>query len=881
MALPPPTGPEDGCTELVDFMGTKYPFKVAVPPPGRFDPAKARADTAALVSGSLTPMLEPGTQAATVSTRALEELALGIRPDQVLKGWQAGLPERGAPPAKPGTAAGLAERMDACMTPLLEGVRAELTRQVAAQRGHEDKLAAVAWLNQGARLAARAPGGLAEATASKLGQALGDPGMGKIFLDKVAYYRVLGDLERDAGRELSEDPRLAGVAPEILEDLEADRRRLAREQGLSRQVATARGRAFFSQGLAGAFTAATRGEAGPAYAREQFLELYGAREGESRWQAYQASQAKAPAYALVRGRSQEEIAAAKAGYGGDWALLDQVEAEDAAERRRAPAGNGLTWAPGARAAYDQAGDPGEQAAILWEAQGQAGIPEGERSPWSGEQTTALAEGWLAIPDGPGAAKARIDLLRQDLLSLPAELRAAGQATLERMLSGGTAAGPLGSIVAALEDNRLGDAYAAAATTQPTTKDTPGLVQLADSGQIASDAEVGDDANGGTGYQGDGTKSGSDSQHGIPSEAIAEDPELPTWLAGNRRQAGEDEVEWSRRVGKAFDEATTPLRRLALYEQILEEIGIPRQGLVWPVHGEDDAEALMRVQGLQDDAWLRARPAPEEAQRAWEAYPPDEQWERLWGGSSENLLYFVGPDGRLYEKDAALNSDSLIFGLLKEAETRLAADQWSTAATGDVLAYITGQPDFIIGIASAGAISARRRGRGARLGGLRDPQQLFTSDADYRTYRAINQSGVPLGFASKAELQSVAANGQQAMTTGYVVDGRLAMRGSSVTGRKYNAKTGRYDGPAFDKGAEPSDFDYAIVSSKLYSEVLFARPSLGPTGGRTVRLNADDLETLGQPALAMWLRGQGRKTSIMVYQSDSALMARGPFLWLDP
>ncbi len=88
------------------------------------------------------------------------------------------------------------------------------------------------------------------------------------------------------------------------------------------------------------------------------------------------------------------------------------------------------------------------------------------------------------------AKARVDLLRQGLLSLPAEQRAAGQATLERMLSGGTAPGPLGSIVAALEDNRLGDAYAVAARTQPTTKYTPGLAQVADSGPIASNADPG-------------------------------------------------------------------------------------------------------------------------------------------------------------------------------------------------------------------------------------------------------------------------------------------------------------------------------------------------------------------------------------------------------
>ena len=67
--------------------------------------------------------------------------------------------------------------------------------------------------------------------------------------------------------------------------------------------------------LAGAHTDATRGIAGPAFTREQFLALYGAAEGERRWQAWQVRQAKAPAYALVRGKSimvYESIRALKA-----------------------------------------------------------------------------------------------------------------------------------------------------------------------------------------------------------------------------------------------------------------------------------------------------------------------------------------------------------------------------------------------------------------------------------------------------------------------------------------------------------------------------------------------------------------------------------------
>ncbi len=147
-----------------------------------------------------------------------------------------------------------------------------------------------------------------------------------------------------------------GVAPEVLQDLERDRLRLAREQGLSREVETARQRSALSRALAEEATAVTRGEAGPPRTREEFLDLYDAREGETRWQLWQAHQAKAPAYALVRGRGAEEIAAAKAGYQGDAAILERVEREDAAERARDPAGYGLTWAAGFRTAYEQAQD---------------------------------------------------------------------------------------------------------------------------------------------------------------------------------------------------------------------------------------------------------------------------------------------------------------------------------------------------------------------------------------------------------------------------------------------------------------------------------------------------------------------------------------------
>jgi hypothetical protein len=221
----------------------------------------------------------------------------------------------------------------------------------------------------------------------------------------------------------------------------------------------------------------TRGLAGPELSREQLLGVYGPAEGEARWQRWQAHRAKAPAYALVRSKSPEALAEAKAGYQGDRRLLEQVAAEDAAERRRDPAGYGLSWAPGFRAAYDQASDPAERAALLWEAQAAAGIPEAQRSPWPAEQGWGLAQRWLAIAEGPGGARARVAFLRETILALPSGQRGAGLATLQRMgLDGG--AGLLQAIAAALEENRPGAAYTAARASI-SVGSRPGALKIAD------------------------------------------------------------------------------------------------------------------------------------------------------------------------------------------------------------------------------------------------------------------------------------------------------------------------------------------------------------------------------------------------------------------
>ena len=468
----PPAGADDARrTATLRLGNSSFEMEVAPslpPPPERFDLAAAKA---APRLGPLSVGLAAGSQALAASRQALDQVAQGIAPDGVLKDWQGALPERTTAPAASGGAGALAARLDGALLPLLDGVRGELTRQALAQREREDQAAAVAWLNRGAALAASAPPALVGQVAQRIGAVLEDPGLGKLFQDKVAYYQARRVLERDAGHDLAADPRLAGVAPEILADLEVDRARLAQEQAAAGAAKLSGQRRDFGRALRQGHSDVLAGIAGPAYSRADFVRLYGEAEADKRLAAWLAAQAKAPAYALVRGRSPAEIATAKAGYAGDRTILAAIEAEDAAERTKDPAGYALRWLPGvqdslARAAHE--GQTGEELARLkadelWEAQAALGIAEARRSPWTLEESQAIARQWLAAeaqPAGLPRGEALVTLLREQVLSLPAEQRAGAIAALERQGLDARTPGRIRAALAALERGSLGLAYRA-------------------------------------------------------------------------------------------------------------------------------------------------------------------------------------------------------------------------------------------------------------------------------------------------------------------------------------------------------------------------------------------------------------------------------------
>ncbi|MRG70359.1 hypothetical protein GH722_01135 [Alphaproteobacteria bacterium HT1-32] len=134
------------------------------------------------------------------------------------------------------------------------------------------------------------------------------------------------------------------------------------------------------------------------------------------------------------------------------------------------------------------------------------------------------------------------------------------------------------------------------------------------------------------------------------------------------------------------------------------------------------------------------------------------------------------------------------------------------------------------------------------------------------------------------------------------DSRLAIRGSAVTGLKFNGETQTYGLPEKDRSGNPigrmrqfgknSDFDFAIVDEKLLDDIK-GHPELGQVAGnRPGRSLGIGLNKLDETELAehspLWNLREilkdfqditGRRHSIMIYRSDRDIEDRGPYMWL--
>ena len=169
--------------------------------------------------------------------------------------------------------------------------------------------------------------------------------------------------------------------------------------------------------------------------------------------------------------------------------------------------------------------------------------------------------------------------------------------------------------------------------------------------------------------------------------------------------------------------------------------------------------------------------------------------------------------------------------------------------------------------------------------------------DLRRYREIRQRGYPEGMTADD-----AGQFGDVVKKHFGPDSRLAIRGSAVTGLKFNGETQAYGLPEKDRHGNPagrmrqfgknSDFDFAIVDEKLLDDIK-GHPELGQVAGnRPGRSLGIGLDKLDEVELAkhssLWnlretLKGfqdiTGREHSIMIYRSDRDIEDRGPHMWL--
>ena len=136
---------------------------------------------------------------------------------------------------------------------------------------------------------------------------------------------------------------------------------------------------------------------------------------------------------------------------------------------------------------------------------------------------------------------------------------------------------------------------------------------------------------------------------------------------------------------------------------------------------------------------------------------------------------------------------------------------------------------------------------------------------------IERGGLPLGFNTRQDFEKFGAEAMRGLVSSGHKDAIPFIRGSAVTGYSYR------QGEVFDVGRR-SDFDLAIVSPKLLQRAREVGIELRGGETRTRELNPLDLKSLGLDGLAASLVDQsGHDTTLMIYSSESAVQARGPYL----
>ncbi len=238
---------------------------------------------------------------------------------------------------------------------------------------------------------------------------------------------------------------------------------------------------------------------------------------------------------------------------------------------------------------DMAGGSDLYRRLVVEEQRGAGMPEEQLKVWDKPESDAAVADWAALPDEDAPpherALALLGYARQQLGGLPDELRPLALAELRRRGLAPAEATALNDIAAALADGRDIAALRraklwsvdAGPSVAPTA--TPGQLQLADSGESASDADPGA-----------GTTD-------APADAPPLSAEDAAWVAAAARQADETLADWSRRLGLMIaDEGSD--HDLATLQAVQAVI---LAALEHESSGDPDV-GLMLAQGLAPDAW---------------------------------------------------------------------------------------------------------------------------------------------------------------------------------------------------------------------------------------------------------------------------------------
>ena len=164
---------------------------------------------------------------------------------------------------------------------------------------------------------------------------------------------------------------------------------------------------------------------------------------------------------------------------------------------------------------------------------------------------------------------------------------------------------------------------------------------------------------------------------------------------------------------------------------------------------------------------------------------------------------------------------------------------------------------------------------------------FTSEEDYLRYRRIVHSGVPRGFRDREHFETVGEKLWEELAGGDGFENaRIAIRGSTVTGRKFDRGTEKYEGPLFDT-AKKGDFDLAVVDGNLLKRAFRFRRTLNigfrQGGTRTTPLNTKQLRGLGLNHFAEKVEELAdtseRTIEVMIYENDQSLWVRGQAMWL--